>query len=236
LSGYKVTSLGGRNEVENEVKRLQDEDNSGKLAKRQLFIFDNDRKISGLLSTNSVKVSQLQRYCIENYLLDDIVLFDMVSAHAQKTMVSRGEFTQLLEQLALAQLDNVVIRQVYAELEPESPGLRGAEIKGKKLSEVATLLSSRILRLRQQIAEIDIPSWEADFVLSCETKRREVEAEWRLEWKTLASGKQIIDDLYAQFQISMKKIEFKKSIMRRLREKQADSWRIIDQILRANLA
>ncbi len=100
LTGFQVQGLGGRSEIEKEVPNLQAEEKRGRLKKLQLFILDGDRKPTGLNPSNLVRVRQLKRYCIENYLLNDNVLYDIVHQNASKDAGSRGAFPAKLEQLA----------------------------------------------------------------------------------------------------------------------------------------
>tara|TARA_R110002110_G_C13459853_1_gene718114 strand:- start:3573 stop:5261 length:1689 start_codon:yes stop_codon:yes gene_type:complete len=56
VAGYKITSLGGRKEVEKEIKALQDGERNGELDKINCFIFDMDRIPTDLKSSDLVKI------------------------------------------------------------------------------------------------------------------------------------------------------------------------------------
>ncbi len=78
LSGYKVTQLGNRSEVEKEIRKLQVEEIRNILTKPQIFLFDLDNAPTDLKSSTLIIVQQWDRYCLENYLIDENILFDMI--------------------------------------------------------------------------------------------------------------------------------------------------------------
>lgn len=235
LLGYKTQALGGRSEVEKEIPRLQALEQQGRLEKNQLFIFDADRKTSKLQSTELVKVYQLERYCIENYLLDETILFDIISENAKNRPESRGSFSETLEHLALGQLDSYVVTKVYQGLEPDNAGIRPKEIHQRTFEEASEALWVRIQSIRDGVAQLDATEWKASFLSSCETMKQSLEPQWRSNWKALANGKQIIDDLYAMFEINMKKVDFKRAVMARMAEQKTDTWRVLYSVLSQEL-
>lgn len=89
LQGFKIIQKRGRAQVENEIEILKQSEKSGKLDKIHLFIFDNDRKPVPHISTEYVKVIQLNNYCIENYLLDDRYIYNLIRESATVKPVSR---------------------------------------------------------------------------------------------------------------------------------------------------
>jgi hypothetical protein len=231
LSGFKVAGLGGRGEIEREAPILQAEEAAGRLQKVQLFILDNDRVQTTLKPSPFVRVHQHERYCLENYLLDADIIYDLLSAHATKPVESRGTFPRGLEDLALSQTAEQSMRQVYGEMAPESPGMRTEDCKDKSFSEAAAILSGRLAGIKGALEMFDKGSWESEFVAKCGQRKSELDTEWRAKWKTVSNGKKIIDDLYVRYQISMKKLEFKKQIIVKMAEKSTDDWRIISDVL-----
>ena len=69
VAGYKITSLGGRSNIEKEIQTLQKAERNGELDKLNCFIFDLDRMPTNITSSQLVKVLQWDRYCLENYLI-----------------------------------------------------------------------------------------------------------------------------------------------------------------------
>jgi hypothetical protein len=237
LSGFKITALGGRAEIEREFPNLQNEEKSGRLRKGQLFVLDRDRQPTALRSSVLVKVRQLNRYCIENYLLDADIIYDMVSSHAKNkaSVDSRGKFPSVIEELAFSQTSGIAMKDVYSTLVPESPGMRVDDFKGKTIEETAEVLSGRLGRIRAALADLDSDKWRAKFVDLCIKRKADIDGEWRSSWKDLCSGKDLIDDLYVRYEISMKKVEFKKEIIRRMAATATDDWRVINDLLASGL-
>jgi predicted ATPase len=64
---YRIKDLGGRSEVEKEIKRLQKGESEGQEFPLTLFIFDLDKAPSTLQDSKLVKTLQWRRRTIENY-------------------------------------------------------------------------------------------------------------------------------------------------------------------------
>lgn len=232
ISGFKLTSLGGRGEVQREVPALQAQEAKGHLSRVQLFILDNDRKPTGLTSSKLVKVAQLERYCIENYLLDENILFDAVTAHANNPVGSRGQFPNDLKELAISQAWEIAARAAYGELQPEGSGIRKEDVKGADTDTLAGLLADRLHRIAEHLDGFDRTAWIADFKARVEKKTQELEAEWANgDWKKQASGKIIFEELYRRYNISMKKPEFKREVMLKMAAAQTDDWRVLRDLI-----
>lgn len=231
LSGLKVSSLGGRAEVEKEIGSLQAEERANRLKKVQFFVFDHDRVTTGLKSSDLVRVKQLNRYCLENYLINTDILYDIVSAHAKNTVESRGKFPSILEELALSQTTALAIKDVYASIVPESPGLRKSDVDNKSIPEAAEILADRLGSAKEVLDNFDRTSWISDFVSRVSQKKVQLETEWKSKWIETCSGKQLIQDLYRRYQISVKQVEFKKEIIKRMADAKTDDWRIINDLL-----
>ncbi|WP_206237964.1 ATP-dependent nuclease [Novosphingobium terrae] len=231
LQGFKVQPLGGRSEIEKDIPKLQEQEKNGNLTKKQLFIFDRDRNISDLKSSNLVKVYQLERYCIENYLLDEEILFDVISEKSGHPPESRGSFSQQLEEIAIRQLDSHVIASVYNKFEPENAGLRPKEIQLKTIPDAAKILWQRIEKLKDDVTALEETTWVDAFVAECERAHSEFEATWKTDWKKVASGKILIDDLYKEYEIKMSKSEFKKTIISVMSTRKTETWRSINSVL-----
>ena len=232
LLGYKITPLKGRSEVEKEIRTFQDAEKRGELDKPTCFIFDLDRMPSQARSSALVRVLQWDRYCLENYLINKKILFDELSESARTKPESRGSFEALLSDLALSQLYDVVSREIYTQLEPESPHLRPVEIDNKQYDEIAGILSDRLLKIRSELESHDKAVWVPDFITRCKQRDAVLRNQWQEEWVRLCSGKQLIDDIYREFGGNKSKLDFKKRLMRRLKDEQAEEWTLIKSKLR----
>ncbi|TWD57852.1 AAA ATPase-like protein [Agrobacterium vitis] len=235
ISGYKITPLGGRGTVEKEIKHLQHSETEGELEKTQLFIFDNDNKPSALTSSNFVRVIQWDRYCLENYLLEEKILFDLVTRHAKSPPASRGEFGRKLKELALGQLNLIAVRQAYLPREPDNPGLRPEEVRRASFDEAAELIVMRLQKIAEQTANINSSEWKAEFVRQCEAKKAELNEEWQQDVFKKCDGKKLILDLYREYEIKISPLEFKKSLVRQMQNDKTEEWRLIESKLRAEI-
>lgn len=232
LFGIELRSLKGRQEIEKSIKALQEAEGKGSLKERQSFLFDNDRKKTAFKSTELVKIEQLERYCLENYLLNETVLYDFVKEYGSNPPNSRGHFSTRLRELAIAQLDAVVTNEILSEYRAMRIGLKGDEIKGKAIEEIATLQINRIRDIEQalqkQTASID---WNQDFKHAHDTKRAEREPIWANEWKKLSSGKVLFDDMQREYTLHIELTKFKCLVAAELARQQKDDITILKGIV-----
>ena len=101
-NGYKISTLGGRGDVEREAPALKRQEEMGKLTKPQVFVPDNDGRKFEFGNGRLVKVVQWSKYCIENYLLSEVALYDLVVQNSRENPGSRGEFVAVLREMALS--------------------------------------------------------------------------------------------------------------------------------------
>jgi hypothetical protein len=235
LNGYKITSVGGRGEIEREIPNLQEQEKAGKLTKRQLFILDGDRRATTLSSTRLVRIHQLKRYCIENFLLNENIVFDLVTSHAKKPVESRGQFPATLKELALAQTREVAIWETYVAKNLQPKGLRREQFADKEAKHVATEIANDLAESSQRLNGFDPKSWIDEFVNAADVRERELRQLWASNWKEPCNGKTLIDALYVRYEIAMKKTEFKKEIIRRMAAEKSDDWRILNDVLMTEL-
>jgi len=231
VMGYKITSLGGRKEVEKEIVALQAGETNHELDKLNCFIFDLDRRPASITSSDFVRVLQWDRYCLENYLIDKKLLFDEI-VDSGVTNLSRGEFEPRIVSLALCQLNDLVSNEIYSVLEPDNPGLRPKEIKRKSFLEIAEILAKRLTALKTSLDVFDPDDWKNKFVSQCEAKHAELNDLWKQDWIKLCSGKRLIDDIYEEYPIRLSKFEFKRKIVKRMKMAQTEDWTLIKSKIR----
>lgn len=155
---YKIKDLGGRKEIEKEIKFLQSTEKQNPDHSLRFFIFDRDDKPTDLASSNSIKILQWERRCLENYLIDFDVLTDLLQNEdiVNNPIKSIGEVQALLRELAFSQLDDLAARNIYIKYNFINPGLRTNEIQGKNIEEISTILSERLLEIKSQINKLDL--------------------------------------------------------------------------------
>lgn len=232
VMGYKITSLGGRREIEKEILALKDGERKGELDKLNCFIFDLDRSPAGMESSNLVKVLQWDRYCLENYLIGRKLLFDELNDSGVKDLGSRGTFEKKVSELAIGQLVEVVAKRVYSQLEPDNPGLRSSEIERKTYSEISETLAGRLVGIKQELQSFDEASWKTNFVSQCEDLRSQLESDWTEDWIKLCNGKRLIDDIYREYTVRLSKFDFKRRLAKRMRIEQTEDWTLVRSKIR----
>ncbi len=156
ISRYRVSALGGRSNVEREIDLLQLAEKREEIDTLTGFIFDLDKRPTDRKSTKLVKVAQWKRRCIENYLIDEKVLYDILkdSNLASESIQLRGEVYNTLRQLAFDQIPLIAAEIAYATFGFENPGIRPKELAGKNFSEMAQVLGTRLQVMQSQLSEL----------------------------------------------------------------------------------
>ncbi|WP_199104031.1 AAA family ATPase [Aquitalea sp. ASV11] len=117
LPGFTAKYLGGRNEIQKNIKTLVEEDKKGQLDTYQLFLFDLDNKPALLEESNKVRSLQWDRYCLENYLLETDAVFDALSkCGASIENMTRGSLSAHIKDIAFKQISKISCKKILAEL------------------------------------------------------------------------------------------------------------------------
>ncbi len=233
VAGYKVNKLGGRDRLEKEIKELQAAEHEDKLDASEYFLFDRDNKPTGLTDTGLVKVKQWDRYCLENYLLDPVAIYNVSNAGNFDNSFSRGKLESKLEDAALAQLRDDVAQEIYQEhFEPDNPGFRRSEIAdASNFGEVADNLLARLVSIREQLAKVDDSRWAREFAARCEAKQRELLPKGREDWKSLANGKLVLKEVYKELGPKLSFPDFKRRVVAEMSSKKTPDWGEVDKVL-----
>jgi predicted ATPase len=231
---YKFKDLGGRREVEKEIKSLQEAEAKGNSVSAQFFIFDRDEAPTGLVSSQNVRVLQWSRRCLENYLIDIDVLTDLLKddEHTDKPVKNVGELQNLLKELAMSQIADLVAKEVYDKYSFENAGLRPYEIQGKSFPETASLLFQRLSRIREQMVALDQATWEREFVRECENGQIRVAEIWEAKWRDNCDGKKLFTDLQRRLGIRMRLPRFKKRVILEMKNRSTENWRTMESLLK----
>jgi len=159
LQGMKLVQKQGRIEVEKQIQILKAAEAAGKVDKIHLFIFDNDRKPVSHESTKFIRVVQLQRYCIENYLLDDRSLFEFITKSASTPPANRAELTSAIQECSLNQLKVEIAARLYGELQDLSCGMRRSKVRGKSFDQIAATLVEQLQNVKSKLVGLDLVGW-----------------------------------------------------------------------------
>ena len=233
LSRYKLKELGGRGEVENQIRRLQEAEARGEDVPITSFVFDLDRTPSMLASTDRVKIIQWRRRMIENYLLDVETLTDLLTdfEYVATPLQNMGEVTSLLQELATSQLLDIAAREIYEEHSYTSPGLRRSEVVYKSLDQITDLLYDRLHTIKNEVSGLDETSWKTAFRSAVKAREAEKKVTWQTSWIDLCDGKRLFVDLQKKIHLKVSLSRFKRQIMLRMRIQQRDPWVLMNALL-----
>jgi predicted ATPase len=238
LNQYKVTQLEGRGNVEREISTLQQAETRGEIDTLKCFIFDLDNVPTKLKSSQLVRVGQWKRHCIENYLINEKVIYDLLrdDGISKDKIETRGEVPGIFREIAFSQLDDTIAeivykRHVFGTLGP--PPHR--DLVGKSFAQSAALLFGQLYLVQQQVCNLQAASWCADFERSCREELALWRPKWEADWITLCDGKRFFHDLQARFAVRVSPIKLKVRIMERLSHWHADEWILIESVLREAL-
>lgn len=230
VQGFKVIPLGGRGEVEKQIKALQEAENQKKLDSNHCFIFDYDRRLTSLNSTKLVYVGQWGRYCLENYLLDSDSIYDALRQlkKDEKQEFSRGSVGKLIEKFALDQIPLEVCKSTYSRLEPNNPGLRVKEIRdATEYSKHAEILAKRLKIIKEQLQDFEESTWITNFIEKCQENDKLFKSEWSDNWKKLCNGKEVIWSVHKHFNLRISPTNFKKHIAQCMKSRESEEWKLI---------
>src|SRR6185437_8089765 len=177
-----------------------------------------DDDVTDLKSSDSIRILQWGRYCFENYLIDLEVIGALLQEkeYVVAPIKSQGEVAMLLKGLAMSQIDERAGKLVYTEMNYQSPGLRGSEIRGASLDGIADNLYSRLVAIKAQLQDLDDVRWKRNFVDRCMAKKSEIEQIWESNWLTECSGKQLFSDLQSKVQLKCSLLKFKRDVLIRM--------------------
>jgi len=239
LAGYKVTQLRGRPEIEKNIKSLQGAEAKGELDSLQCFVFDRDRAPTELHDTTLVKVLQWERYCLENYLLDNDAIYEVCESKDLKVgdpPASRGSVRNTLRDLAFEQIRGVVARRIYEDLEVDNPGLRPSEVDSAADYEtIAASLSGRLQNIKTQLGIFHADVWTKQFVEKCKELDKTIHEEWNDKWMTECNGKLVLEDLREKLKLNVSQLAFKRRVIEQMARKQTENWRTLDSFLAGKL-
>ncbi|MDA8152943.1 MAG: AAA family ATPase [Acidithiobacillus sp.] len=233
LRRLKLKDLGGRIEVERQIELLQSAEKDAPSAAMRYFIFDRDDVPSSLTSTESVKVLQWDRRCLENYLLDIDAITDLLMDPSVATVpfANMGEVTGFLKSLAFNQLKERAAREQYISYGFGDVGLRANEIKGKEVSEIAETLLQRLTSMKQRLEVVSENKWKQEFEMACAGREEQLREIWEAKWREDCDGKRLFQDIGASGRLRMSVRNFKKRVIAQMRNTQSENWRSAKSLL-----
>lgn len=229
----QVKPMGGRREVEKAIGELQNIEKKGQKVGRVYIVFDRDEEVTNFTSSQSVKIMQWKRTCIENYMIDIDVIAQLLADDTVtgKPIESAGEVGRLLQSLALEQLNAIVARQVYAEYQFKNASIMKGDLDGATLEYIGERLKERAISARQSLEGCDQQEWIHDFIGKANRKKEELQIVWESKWKELCDGKKLISDLHKKQAMKFSEATFKARITKLMRDNQSENWSLVNSLL-----
>lgn len=230
---FKIKDLGGRQEVEKQIRLLQEAEKSGAKMSPRFFIFDRDDAPSNLISSNNIRVLQWKRRCFENYLIDvDAISELLMDSDVTRTpMKSSGDVALMLKDLAMQHLDSEVIKTVAATKKIDGFSHIPAETLGKSFSESAIILREKIESLKYKMSDLDLSSWASEFEKLCMIERNSLFPIWDADWVSQCNGKRLFSEIQKKVTLNMPILAFKRRILLQMRANKSESWLMVDGLL-----
>ena len=146
-----------------------------------------------------MRIAQWDRYCFENYLLEDEVIYDVLKEPSPEPTESRVALRAMMKDIALGQLRDIVAREQYAAFMYENSGLRASEVDGlRDYKEIGTVLAKRLTTVQTQLAAHDEANWVRDFDQKCVVRDTALEAEWNYKRQLRCDGKRLLVEMHKQ--------------------------------------
>jgi predicted ATPase len=223
LSNVQIIPLNGRTEIEKSIKDLKSSEIKKQIKEPQAFLFDNDRKPASHSSTALIRIEQLKRYCIENYLLNEVKLYDFIKSNSKFPPESRGTFANELKEMALSQVESSVTQRALGEYRSIRLGLTNAEIKNKSVEEIANIQFEQLSVGAKSINDaISDQNWKERFINNISEKLSEQKPIWENNWKELCSGKMLFDEMRRKYQINVDLDQMKTTLASNLAKDEND--------------
>jgi predicted ATP-dependent endonuclease of OLD family len=233
LSRFRFRPLGGRPEVEKHIKELQAAEVAGLKENISYFVFDGDNRLSDLKSTKKVVVKQWEKYCLENYLLDIDILFDLIRREfsVKNWPQTIGEASGFFRDIAYKQLKPLVIEEVYRTFQFESLGIRNTDKRSATFEAAGDILFARVASLQKQIVPLSEHEWTKAFKEACDELLQQKQLEWSTSWQSKCSGKQFLKDLFIDCKIAAPALVIKRRLVQESKfaanGKGTDLWRLM---------
>jgi len=231
---YKLKQRGGRGQVEKDIEELRKAERTGDDIGSHYFIFDFDRKPTSLRDSEHVKLLQLDRYCLENFVLDVDILTDLsrLPEYSDNPKGTPTAMRDVMKSLAMAQLDEHVSRLVFAEMGLQSVGFDMTATKEPEAKAVAAALWRRIDEMSATFKSFSETGFDADFVQKFNEKKKLLEPEWDEKWRELCNGKQLLEDMRRDKHLKGDLLKLKKTVMSRMREAKTETYKSLESTLR----
>lgn len=232
---HKLKQLGGRGQIEADINELQEAEKRGDEIGYHFFIFDHDRKPTSLVDSTHVRLRQLQRYCLENYLLDTTIITDLTreSDFSDIPINNVTDATNAIKRLALAQLNQVVAREVFKDLGLDKVAFDMRVLRTNDVSDMASGLWTQIEGIQSAFERLSKAPFPTEFARLFELKLSQLRPLWEDKWREVCDGKQLLEDMRRNGIIRGDLLRLKKRIALEMRNRATETWNSLDSLLKS---
>lgn len=230
---FRLRDRGGRNQIEKDIQELQKAEKRGDDIGNHYFIFDRDQKPTSLKETAHVRFLQLNRYCLENFVLDVDLLTDLSrnSEYSDVPKATTTEMRDLMKSYAMAQLDEHVARLVFTEIGLESIGFDMSAARKSDVATIAAAFWQQIVTMKETFRELERVGFAKDFTQRFSQKRAELAPVWEEKWREQCSGKLLLEYMRRDKHFKGDLLKLKKAVMFRMREQKTEAYNSLNTML-----
>jgi predicted ATPase len=230
---FIVKPFGGRSSIESDIRDLQKAEKKAVEVGFHYFLFDLDGKPTLLNDSTHVRLRQLKRYCLENYLLDAEIITDLTreKEFADQPLPNVTETTQLMKRLALSQLNVVASREVFKQLGLEAVCF-DMKVLERDTEDAASQLLNRIEMITTQFEVLKGAGFKEEYQKQVNTKLTELKAQWDDKWRDHCNGKLLLEDMRKDGHLKGDLLKLKRRLATEMRLRSTDSYNALVGILR----
>ncbi|MCA1376225.1 MULTISPECIES: AAA family ATPase [unclassified Bradyrhizobium] len=228
----KVKQLGGRGVLESDIRELQTAERNGVEIGLHYFLFDHDRQPTSLTDSTHVRLRQLKRFCLENYLLEPEIITDLSreKEFADSPLQNVTETTQKMKALAMEQLNSVAAREVFKQFELESICFDMKQLD-RDAGNAAPALLSQIGLIVSKLSGFKPGEFEVEYRKRFDAKVAELAARWDDKWRDQCDGKRLLEDMRRDKYIKGDLLKLKRRIAIEMRLRSTEAYNALTGIL-----
>jgi AAA15 family ATPase/GTPase len=230
---FRLRERGGRGQVEKDILELQKAEEGGDEIGKHYFIFDYDRKPTALKESLNVRFLQLERYCLENYLLDIDIITDLTRERefSAAPINNVTDTRDAMKRLALGQLNEVCARKAFNELGLEAVAFDMSIFRGGEYDGMAQGLSDQITEIQTKLTELSTRGIASEFQRVFDGARQTLRLHWDENWREQCNGKKLFEDMREEGLIKGDLLRLKKRISTEMRNRTTETWRSLSSLL-----
>jgi predicted ATPase len=233
LRRYRIRHRGGREQIQKDIEELQKAEIRGDDIGNHYFIFDLDQKPTSLKESAHIRLLQLNRYCLENFLLDADILTDL-SRDQQYSAAPKNtptEMRDVMKALAMKQLDEFVARSVFKDMGLEAIGFDMDAAGAASAADIASAFHSQISTMMKAFQGLEQKGFDGEFVRKFGEKRKEWAGVWEEKWREKCNGKLLLEAMRRDGHFRGDLLRLKKAVITRMRTQKTETYSALRAML-----